>query len=446
MFGTENFPYAEEILAQMSALRKKRTDMEYAIPSKRNLPQPVWVQRGLRDSGPMAWNAVKNEIESEGVEKPFCIYLHVPFCTTHCQFCDCYAFALRKNIDENLSKYCDAMRREINHWASIEKLALRPVSTVHFGGGTPLLLGKQYFPLVLQQLYDSFMITNKTELAIESTSSSLNDESFELLHSFGFRRLHLGVQSLNNAIRQKIGRREDARSVVKKIQKAISLDWIISVDIIVGLPGQTVQGIMSDLNTLIDIGVEGFSIYELQKSNQNRRFCNMHCGFYENVEMRYLLFQIAFQHLLSNGFSMNVFNHLAKGRDKNLYFTFPERNEDLLALGTIADGVFGEYHYRHPTYLSYINQVSEGNPGLQGGIRKNTIERLLHPLEIEIMSGCIDKDIFMEKLGYKRADQLFENWIEKKIIMPAYQDKNYLLTPNGAWFIGKMLEEIQKGD
>ena len=432
--------YAPSITAQQQALRLPgQATLAYHI-DQRGLPIPLWVRRGLPDASPQAWDTLQDELCAAPLEKPFCIYIHIPFCASRCEFCDCYAFALKKNLKQHTGGYTAVLERECKMWAAQGNLAQRPVSTVHFGGGTPTMLGGGHLKNLIETLRTHFAIADGTEWALESTSSALSAPMFSRLHQLGFTRLHIGTQSLQDDVRSAIGRRENAAAVIEKIKKSLSLGWIVSVDVIVGLPEQTPQGLVDDLDRLIDCGVEGFSIYELQHSPRNRRFIEKHNLHTQSAEQRYLLFQLAFHHLQSHGFAKNVFNHLAKGRDNNLYFTFPKRNEDLLALGSIADGVFGNYHYRHPEYLPYLHGVSTGSSGLLGGLRRNQIEDRLHNLEVEIMSGRIDPPVFTKILGEEKTQHLLDRWLAHGMIEA--DPEGFVLTPNGAWFNGQILQEI----
>lgn len=434
--------YVVDVLSQLHALGSYgKGDKSYFV-EMRGLPVPVWGKRGLLDNGLISWDVLRGELITSSVACPICIYLHVPFCVSHCAFCDCYAYALRRNLDIHTSRYTDCLISEMHLWAGQDNLPKRPVKTIHLGGGTPTILGENNLTRLCRELRDHFMIDLSTEWAMETTSSSLDDPTLKVLKDLGFTRLHIGVQSLQDDVRKTIGRRENSSAVINKVEKALSSGFIVSVDVIVGLPYQTSQGLLDDLDRLIKVGVEGFSVYELQHSSHNHTFfINQNLSDISAVQ-KYLLFQLAFQFLENHGYSKNVFNHLAKGRDRNLYFTFPTRGEDLLALGTISDGVFGNYHYRHAEYSEYIRQISQKNTGLLGGVRRTPQEDLMHRLEVQIMSGQIDLPTFIEILGKESADTLFQRWSAHQMIRKSVIDNRFTLTPNGAWFAGQLLQEM----
>lgn len=138
----------------------------------------------------------------------------------------------------------------------------------------------------------------------------------------------------------------------------------------------------------------------------------------------------------------SLFDHFARERDTDLYFTFPERGEDCLALGTIADGVFGDYHYRHLEYKAYRQSVDEAYPRLQGGLRRNALENRLHPLEIALLSASIPPELFADVLGRDHSKPLFHRWRESALVEEDSRSGCLRLTANGSWFTSQMMAEL----
>jgi len=408
----------------------------------RQLPLPVWARRGFTETGEQAWAMLRRDMGRIELTRPFCIYVHIPFCASHCSFCDCYSFPLKRHHTRHIEGYLALLRQEMLLWSRLGTLAHRPVSTVHFGGGTPTFLGEEPFSCLVQDLRGNFHTGPQTEWALESTSSELTDEMFSSLEALGFTRLHVGVQSLEDHVRRISNRREPSAIVLEKIARAISMSWIVSVDLILGLPGQTLEGALDDVKALEAVGVDGFSLYELQLSSRNRNFAQQHGLLDRNRLVNYFLLQGVSRLLASLGYRKTLFNHFARERDTNLYFTFPERGEDCLALGTIADGVFGDYHYRHLEYKPYCQSVNETFPGLQGGLRRTALENRLHPLEIALLSVSISPELFADVLGRDRSEALLRHWREVALVVEAPLSDRLCLTANGSWFVSKMMAEL----
>jgi coproporphyrinogen III oxidase-like Fe-S oxidoreductase len=427
----------------VEAIRRERLAVKspYRVDDRR-LPLPVWARRGFSETGEQAWAVLSRDVRRVELTRPFCIYVHIPFCASRCSFCDCYSFALRRYRTRHIERYLGLLAQEMRLWSRLGTLARRPVSTVHFGGGTPTFLGAGPFGRLVQDLRENFDTGPQTEWALESTSSELTDEMFSALDALGFTRLHVGVQTLQDDVRRIINRREPAAIVLEKIARAVAMGWVVSVDLIFGLPGQTLAGVLGDITALEAAGVDGFSLYELQLSSRNRKFAERYGLVGRGRLVQYALFQAASRELAALGYRKTLFNHFARERDTNLYFTFPERGEDCLALGTIADGVFGDYHYRHPEYSAYCRSVNEAFPGLQGGLRRNALENRLHPLEIALLSARIPPGLFVDVLGADRTGLLFRRWRESALVEEDPPSGHLRLTGNGSWFISHMMAEL----
>lgn len=409
--------------------------------TRRRPPMPVWARRSFSEDGAQAWEAVQREAAQADPQRGMCVYVHIPFCAEKCSFCDCYSFRLRSNHAQQASVYREALEKEVRLWSRTGKLSELPVSTVHFGGGTPLFIGEQAFSQIVGVISSALNVRPATEWALETTSSALEEAGLDLLEGLGFRRIHVGVQSLEDPLRRLLKRSEPAQVVLEKIKRTVKRGGIVSVDLIYGLPHQSPRSLLDDVRTLAANGVDGFSLYPLQISSRNQAILKEYGSQGKNLLYEYGMLQAAEQVLLALGYRKTLFNHYAREKDTNLYFTFPERDEDCLALGTIADGVCGSYHYRHPEYRAYLNGVSEDFPGLQGGLRCTPFEEQVKPLEVMILAGKLRREVFDQKLGLKRAESLFQEWLDAALIDPG-EEGEYRLTASGSWFTGEMIGEL----
>ncbi|MGQ9600186.1 MAG: radical SAM protein [Anaerolineae bacterium] len=407
-------------------------------PTARHLPLPIWARRPFTESGKEAWQHLNQQVPTLEPSRPFCIYVHIPFCADHCEFCDCYSFRLASHRQAHVERYTELLHQETRLWSDLGTLSRRPVSTIHFGGGTPTCLGPEPFARLVKLFQEHFAIGPETEWALESTVSELSPEMMTHLNELGFTRLHVGVQSLEDPIRRIIHRRAPAHLVLERLVAAIETGWIVSVDLIYGLPGQTLSGLVEDIRSLVAIGVDGFSLYELQVSDRNRRFASRYRLEERDRRLNYLLGQVAARYLLALGYRKTLFNHFAGIQDTNLYFTFPERGEDCLALGTIADGVFGDYHYQHVEYAAYSRQVPTGFPGLGGGLRRNSTENRMQPLVTALMAGRVPLHLAANLV----SRFLLQQWQETRLLTPDLATGDLILTGSGSWFLGNMISEL----
>ena len=412
------------------------------ILRERAMPRPLWARRPMTSSGPELLAAVRSAAALSPAEA-FCIYAHVPYCRTRCGYCDCYSFPLTPSRAPELADYPGYLEQEVSLWGRDDPaLREKRLSTVHFGGGTPLTIGVDGLCRVVDRIREYFKLNESTELALESTSSDLNEKVLDDLMQIGFTRLHVGTQTLCDPIRRAIGRREPGKQVLEKIRYAVESGWTVSTDIIIGLPHYQEEDILADVEALTAAGVEGFSIYELVRSPRNRAFFEHHGILDPDITAMWRQYQYAFWLAEKHGFRLKIYNHMAKGRDDNRYFTSPSRGEDLLSFGTIADGYFGDFLYRHAELDEYRAGIVNGNPGLLGGLKRTDAESLYARLEREVRSGHPLPEPFVSILGPDAALSLFQRWIAEGFLRVTDDGESTQLLANGSWFIQQMLDDI----
>ena len=194
-------------------------------------------------------------------KKPLGIYIHVPFCRSKCQYCDFYSLTTKD--DRLLDGFLDAVCAHIK-----EAGALAPgytVDTVYFGGGTPSFFGADGMATILTAVRRSFDVANNAEITFEANPDSVSPKLLHKLHSEGFNRVSLGIQCDEDPILEKIGRPHNyaqAVSAVKQIRRAGFRN--LSVDLIYGLPGQTLLSWERTLQNVLKLEPEHISCYGLK--------------------------------------------------------------------------------------------------------------------------------------------------------------------------------------
>ena len=410
---------------------------QYSAIGKHRMPEPPWRTRPFDFDGPSAWRRLQANISQRPVPRPLSLYVHFPYCDRHCGFCDCLSRPLPPSRSALAETFARRLSTEIQLWAGLTGPRDHPLSTIHFGGGTPNCIPALLFEDIVSQLTATFRIDPETEWALESTTSLLEDIHLDWLYSLGFRRLHVGVQTLDGPLRKTIGRKEDADNVISRLESAIKRGFTVSADLIYGLPGQTADGWISGIQTLLRVPVHGLSLYQLNVSNRNRRFLQRSGFNGPNHLLNYLLFQAAEQVLLDAGYEKRFFNHFSRGEDRNLYSLHASRGEDLVALGPTADGGSGDLIYRHYDLDGYL---SADLPAFEGGMVKSVREQLTHPWSVALMSGRI-RARGLGALPF--AESLLDRWLRHGLLAAIPMTKDYRLTANGSWFISQMIDEVR---
>ena len=179
-------------------------------------------------------------------------YIHIPFCKSKCAYCSFVSF----NRLEKITGYVYALLKDISDNYCGEKLR-----TLYFGGGTPSLL-----PIdLLSKIIKKFKFQNNYELTMEINPDDANLEYFSALKSLGVNRLSLGSQTFDDEILKLIGRRHDSGAIENAVKLAKEAGFTnISVDLIYGLPLQTLDSLKNDLEKFLELDIQHISTYGLK--------------------------------------------------------------------------------------------------------------------------------------------------------------------------------------
>jgi len=194
------------------------------------------------------------------------LYLHIPFCTTRCSYCDFNTYA---RLEDRIPAYVEALAAEIRTVAAGMRSAdvaaedLR-VHTVYFGGGTPSLLGAESLRLLLRTARSEFEVSPDAEISIEANPGSLSSSRVEAWVRLGVGRLSLGGQSADPADLTLLGRRHTYADVVESVRAARAAGMAnLNVDWILGLPHQSLDSWKTTLQRALELETEHLSIYSL---------------------------------------------------------------------------------------------------------------------------------------------------------------------------------------
>ena len=194
-------------------------------------------------------------------KKPLGIYIHVPFCRSKCQYCDFYSVTTKEqNLPE---QYRRAICQHIREAGAQAPGYL--VDTIYFGGGTPSYFGADGMAAILTAIRKSFDVSPTAEITFEANPDSVSKHLLRRLRSEGFNRVSLGIQCDDDAILEKIGRPhnyQQAVDAVKLIRKKGFRN--VSVDLMYGLPGQSLEAWQETLKNVLKLKPEHISCYGLK--------------------------------------------------------------------------------------------------------------------------------------------------------------------------------------
>ena len=197
------------------------------------------------------------------MDNNFGVYIHIPFCKQKCFYCDFPSFAGRERF---IDSYLAALGRELELAAEKygEQGRLKP-ATVYVGGGTPSLLALNQMEGLFAAIDKHINLDFVDEFTIEANPGTLTVDKLRLMKATGVNRLSIGVQSLDDDCLKTIGRIHTAQEVVESVRMAQEKGFDnISIDLMYGLPGQTMETLKASVEKALTLDVQHISIYGLQ--------------------------------------------------------------------------------------------------------------------------------------------------------------------------------------
>ena len=192
---------------------------------------------------------------------PLELYIHIPFCLKKCNYCDFLSFPMRE--EAVLFCYMDALYREIRETAAFCGSAI-PVRSIFIGGGTPSILPLECIERLLRVLGDHFGIDENTEISIEANPGTLTREKLVEYRKSGINRLSIGLQSPDDKLLARLGRIHSWKDFQDNYTLAREAGFTnINIDLMSGLPGQTVEGYAEGIGKVLSLKPDHISSYSL---------------------------------------------------------------------------------------------------------------------------------------------------------------------------------------
>ena len=194
------------------------------------------------------------------------IYIHIPFCQHKCDYCDFVSFS---NKQEWIQNYVEAVKKEINHYFQDKTLLeTYTVTSIYIGGGTPSYIDSKYIFEIMHVLEENLkknrVSLEEMEITIEVNPGTVNKEKLEQYKTTKINRLSIGLQSTNNKILKEIGRIHTFEQFLETYQMAKEVGFDnINVDLMIGLPNQTIEDIKRSLKEVIQLDSTHISVYSL---------------------------------------------------------------------------------------------------------------------------------------------------------------------------------------
>ena len=191
------------------------------------------------------------------------LYVHIPFCKQKCMYCD---FPAYQNLQDYYETYVYALVQEMDLWVSEHpESKAKPIDTIYFGGGTPTELSIQQLQMIVDKIKSTFTITDDCHMTIESNPGEVDLQYLTKLVKLGFNRISFGVQTFDDKALTMLHRGHDGEKAIQAVYDAKEAGFTdINIDLIYGLPRQTLEDIQHNLNIVKDLPINHISTYGLQ--------------------------------------------------------------------------------------------------------------------------------------------------------------------------------------
>ena len=291
------------------------------------------------------------------------LYLHVPFCFHKCHYCDFYSIVDTRDRQET---FTDRLIREVQAQAPFAAGA--PLRTIFVGGGTPSLLKPDLWVRLLAELHARFdlsdVLAGRGEFTVECNPESVTPELMDVLRAGGVNRVSMGAQSFNPAHLKTLERWHNPENVPKAIELARTAGIPRqSMDLIFGIPGQTVADWESDLSIALSMGTEHLSCYNLTYEPATQMTARMKRGEFAPVDedLEAAMFELTSQKLEAKGLERyEVSNYSRPGHESTHNLAY-WRQEQWLACGPSASGHVRGIRWKNtPRLDDYLSRSDQG--------------------------------------------------------------------------------------
>jgi len=295
------------------------------------------------------------------VSPPLSLYIHVPWCVQKCPYCDFNSHETPVEIPE--AAYLDALISDLE--SALPLIWGRPVVSLFFGGGTPSLLSAEGLDRLLMAIRARLQVLPEAEITLEANPGTVEADKFAGFRAAGINRVSLGIQSFNPAHLKALGRIHDRDEALNAAALAARHFERFNLDLMYGLPGQTLDEALADLETALSLEPQHLSCYQLTLE-PNTRFAafppelpepDLCADMQDAIEAR--LANAGFQHYETSAFARPGF----QCRHNLNYWHFG----DYLGIGagahsklTLHDRVLRQMRWKRPE--AYLKEVAAGRP------------------------------------------------------------------------------------
>ena len=300
------------------------------------------------------------------------IYIHIPFCLSKCGYCDFNSYSSMEGI---INEYVEAIKKEFSLY-SPELKDYEGIS-IFFGGGTPTILESGQLIAIFESCKSLFNLTADAEITIEANPETLTIDKLRELRKGGFNRISIGVQSFNDRFLKKLGRIHDSKKAYQGILSARDAGFEnISIDLMFGIPDETLKDWEDDIETAIKLNPEHISTYNLtiEEGIQFKRELSQGRLKLPDEDRQVEMYDRGIGLLTGAGYEHYEISNFAKNGKKCVHNQIYWQNEEYLGIGAVAYSyINGERRWNLKNPMEYIKRIQ--------GVRDSRVQGVFNVIE-----------------------------------------------------------------
>jgi len=345
-------------------------------------------------------------------QTPRAVYIHIPFCTNKCHYCDFNSYVL---TGQPVNEYLEALEREMEQ--TVRLVPPQTIETIFVGGGTPTVLLPEQMERFLRMVRTYFPADDRLlEFSMEANPGTTDEEKLHVMKAGGVNRISFGVQSFDNGLLAEIGRIHNTEDVYRSLENARKAGFSnLSIDLMFGLPNQTLKMMEATLDEALALNLPHYSIYSL-KVEEHTLF---HTLYQQNrlplpdEDEELNMFLLIMERLKQAGYTQYEISNFAKPGFESRHNCMYWRNQSYYGLGAGAHGyVFGQRHVNIKGIQPYIDASRKGLPRMEqfAVSRREAMEDFMM-VGLRMLKGVSNAD-FREQFGID-IEEVFKPVLDK---------------------------------
>lgn len=369
-------------------------------------------------------------------KKPTSAYVHIPFCTQICYYCD-FSKVFIKN--QPVDAYLEALIKEF------ESYQINSLKTLYIGGGTPTAITAKQLDYLLSHLQQHLQLDQLEEFTIEANPGDLTEDKIAVLGQSAVNRISLGVQIFNDKQLKQIGRSHTEAQIYTTIASLKEAGFQnMSIDLIYALPGQTIQQVKENVAKALALDIPHLSLYSLILEHHTVFMNKMRRGKLQlpTEDLEAEMFEYIISEMEANGFEHYEISNFTKPGFESRHNLMYWNNDEYFGCGAGASGYLDGIRYRNRIPIQhYLKAVADGNARLSEEVltKEEMMEEELF-LGLRKKSG-VSVSRFQEKFGLSFESRYGPVVRELQSQGLLVEDKDFIRMTKKGLFLGDSVAE-----